>query len=99
MARPSPWHMTNMNNYAYLRNVEYSTSKINGHTFQNPDCRIATIGLPASNTSVSRLVRAIYYSHFAEKVDKRTVESMGASRFPASQATRVIRPNSPHGRR
>ncbi len=38
--------------------------------FNQPDSGIATAGLPASNTSVGRFVRAVYYSQFAEKVDK-----------------------------
>lgn len=64
-----PWHMTNLGNYTFLNNKDQSSIEINGRTFQQPDSGIATAGLPASNTSVGRFVRATYYSHFAEKVD------------------------------
>ncbi|OZI74533.1 linear amide C-N hydrolase [Bordetella genomosp. 12] len=64
-----PWHMTNLDNYSFLSNKDQSSWQINGKTFQQPDTGIATAGLPASNTSVGRFVRAVYYSHFAEKVD------------------------------
>lgn len=64
-----PWHMTNLDNYTFLNNQDHSSLEINGHLFQQPDSGIATSGLPAANTSVGRFVRAVYYSHFAEKVD------------------------------
>lgn len=64
-----PWHMTNLDNYSFLTNKDQSSWEINGKVFQQPDSGIATAGLPASNTSVGRFVRAVYYSHFAEKVD------------------------------
>lgn len=64
-----PWHMTNLGNYTYLSNKDHSTLEINGRTFRQPDSGIATTGLPASNTSIGRFVRAVYYTQFAEKVD------------------------------
>lgn len=64
-----PWHMTNLGNYSFLDNKDHLSIEINGRTFTQPDSGIATAGLPASNTSVGRFVRAVYYSHFAEKVD------------------------------
>ncbi len=64
-----PWHMTNLGNYSFLNNIDHSSWEINGRTFQQPDSGIATAGLPAANTSVGRFIRAVYYSHFAEKVD------------------------------
>ena len=62
------WHMTNMNNYTHLTNVDHSKLEIGGVRFDQPDSGIATAALPASNTSVGRFVRAVYYSQFAEKV-------------------------------
>lgn len=62
-----PWHMTNLDNYTFFNNKDSSSIQINGRSFQQPDSGIATAGLPASNTSVGRFVRATYYSHFAEK--------------------------------
>ncbi|AVU11540.1 MULTISPECIES: linear amide C-N hydrolase [unclassified Halomonas] len=63
------WHMTNMNNYTFMSNIDQSKLEINGVKLEQPDSGIATAGLPASNTSVGRFVRAVYYSHFAEKAD------------------------------
>ncbi len=62
-----PWHVTNMNNYTHLANVDHSQARFHGESFTQPDSGIATAGLPASNTSVGRFVRAVYYSQFAEK--------------------------------
>ncbi|QAB15668.1 linear amide C-N hydrolase [Hydrogenovibrio thermophilus] len=64
------WHMTNLNNYTFLNNIDQSKTTFHGVEFNQPDSGIATAGLPASNTSVGRFVRAVYYSQFAEKVDK-----------------------------
>ncbi|WP_217544300.1 linear amide C-N hydrolase [Vibrio metschnikovii] len=61
------WHLTNLNNYTFLSNIDQSEIKLGGVTFKQPDSGIATAGLPASNTSVGRFVRAVYYSQFAEK--------------------------------
>jgi len=62
------WHMTNLNNYTHLTNVDQSRLELGGVKFEQPDSGIATAALPASNTSVGRFVRAVYYSQFAEKV-------------------------------
>lgn len=61
------WHMTNLDNYTFLSNKDQSSLTINGVEFEQPDSGIATVALPASNTSVGRFVRAVYYSQFAEK--------------------------------
>ncbi|MGT0150591.1 linear amide C-N hydrolase [Vibrio metschnikovii] len=61
------WHLTNLNNYTFLSNIDQSEIKLGGVTFKQPDSGIATAGLPASNTSVGRFVRAVYYAQFTEK--------------------------------
>lgn len=61
------WHLTNLNNYTYLSNIDHSELTLSGVHLEQPDSGIATVGLPASNTSVGRFVRAVYYSQFAEK--------------------------------
>lgn len=61
------WHMTNLNNYTFLSNKDHSQLELGGQQFKQPDSGIATVALPASNTSVGRFVRAVYYSQFAEK--------------------------------
>jgi len=63
------WHMTNLNNYTFLSNKDQSQLELSGVKFHQPDSGIATAGLPASNTSVGRFVRAVYYSQFAEKAE------------------------------
>lgn len=64
-----PWHLTNLANYSFLSNVDKSSTTFGTLSVSQPDSGIATEGLPASNTSVGRFVRAAYYSKFAEKVD------------------------------
>ena len=62
------WHLTNLNNYTFLSNVDQSSTVFGKLKAQQPDSGIATANLPASNTSVGRFVRAVFYSQFAEKV-------------------------------
>lgn len=62
-----PWHLTNLANYSFLSNVDKSTGSFGGYKVAQPDSGIATAGLPASNTSVGRFVRAVYYANYAEK--------------------------------
>lgn len=64
-----PWHLTNLGNYSFLSNIDKSSTAFGSLAVSQPDSGIATEGLPASNTSVGRFVRAAYYSKFAEKVD------------------------------
>ncbi|WMB71246.1 linear amide C-N hydrolase [Shewanella oncorhynchi] len=64
-----PWHLTNLNNYTFLSNIDNSKLKLGGIEFMQPDSGIATSGLPSSNTSVGRFVRAVFYSQFTEKAD------------------------------
>ena len=61
------WHLTNLGNYTFLNNVDRSTGRFGELDVAQPDAGIATAGLPASNTSVGRFVRAAYYSTYAEK--------------------------------
>lgn len=64
-----PWHLTNLNNYTNLTNVDVSTATLGDMKLQQPDAGIATSGLPSSNTSVGRFIRAVFYSTFALKGD------------------------------
>lgn len=66
-----PWHLTNLNNYTFLNNLDTSTGSFNGQAFTQPDSGIATVALPSSNTSVGRFVKAVYYSQYAEKVKEQ----------------------------
>lgn len=62
------WHLTNLANYTFLNNIDQATATFGSLKVNQPDSGIATAGLPASNTSVGRFIRAAYYSKFAEKV-------------------------------
>lgn len=63
------WHLTNLGNYTHLGNVDKSSGAFGDFKVAQPDSGIATAGLPASNTSVGRFVRAAFYAHFTEKAD------------------------------
>lgn len=64
-----PWHLTNLENWTHLTNVDQSKATFGSLEVRQPDSGIATAALPASNTSVGRFVRAVFYSNFVEKVD------------------------------
>ncbi|MBB3773511.1 penicillin V acylase-like amidase (Ntn superfamily) [Angulomicrobium tetraedrale] len=61
------WHLTNLDNYTFLGNVDKSSASFGRYAAVQPDSGIATAGLPASNTSVGRFVRAAFYAQYAEK--------------------------------
>jgi penicillin V acylase-like amidase (Ntn superfamily) len=61
------WHLTNLNNYTHLSNVDQPSATFGAFKAMQPDSGIATAGLPGSNTSVGRFVRAAFYAHFTEK--------------------------------
>lgn len=61
------WHLINLDNYTFLSNVDRSSATFGTYKATQPDSGIATAGLPASNTSVGRFVRAAYYAQFTEK--------------------------------
>nr|WP_272213713.1 linear amide C-N hydrolase [Marinicella sp. W31]MDC2879664.1 linear amide C-N hydrolase [Marinicella sp. W31] len=63
------WHVTNLNNYTHLNNVDRSGATFLGQDFIQPDSGIATVTLPGSDTAVDRFVRAVYYAQFSEKTD------------------------------
>ncbi|MBS0849252.1 linear amide C-N hydrolase [Citrobacter sp. JGM124] len=64
-----PWHLTNLNNYTQLTNVDRSSSKLGNIQVTQPDSGIASSDLPSSDTSVGRFIRAVYYSSYALKGD------------------------------
>ncbi len=61
------WHLTNLDNYTFLSNVDKPSAMFGSYKALQPDSGIATAGLPSSNTSVGRFVRAVYYAQFTEK--------------------------------
>lgn len=66
---PFPWHLENMKNYAYLTNVDKNSEKFNKLNVAAPDSGGNMSGLPSSEISWGRFVKAAYYSNFAFKAD------------------------------
>ena len=64
---PFPWHVTNLANYAGLNNVDKNSGQFNKLKVTAPDTGGALRGLPSSNMSADRFIKAAYYSAFAEK--------------------------------
>lgn len=64
---PFPWHLTNMNNYAYLTNIDKNKGQFNNLPVAATDSGGAQAGLPGIETSVGRFVKAAYYSNFVDK--------------------------------
>ncbi|MBN3846947.1 linear amide C-N hydrolase [Paraburkholderia sp. Ac-20342] len=62
-----PWHLTNLNNYTFLTNIDHSKAKFGNYEAAQFGSGIAKIGLPATDTSVDRFIRAVFYAAFAEK--------------------------------
>lgn len=62
-----PWHLTNLNNYSQLTNVDRSSATLGNIKVTQPDSGIASADLPSSDTSVGRFIRAVYYSSYALK--------------------------------
>lgn len=62
------WHLTNLNNWTHLTNIDRSAANFGSLPVRQPDSGIATATLPSDNTSVGRFVRATYYRTFAEVV-------------------------------
>lgn len=62
-----PWHLTNLNNYTQLTNEDRSAGTLGNIKVSQPDSGIAVSALPASDTSVDRFVRGVYYTTYAQK--------------------------------
>lgn len=63
------WHLTNLGNWTQLDHTDKSSATFGTLKVSQPDSGIAMAALPASNTSVGRFIRAVYYTTFVEKVD------------------------------
>lgn len=62
---PFTWHLDHMNNYARLTNVDKNTGQFQGLKVTAPDSGGALAGLPSSNISPDRFVKAAYYANYA----------------------------------
>lgn len=66
---PFPWHLKNMNNYAYLTNIDKNTGQFNNLKVASSDSGGNMASLPSVETSVGRFVKAAYYSNFVHKAE------------------------------
>lgn len=64
-----PWHLTNLNNYAQLTNVDKNTGQFGQLKVSAPDSGNALANLPSSQIAAGRFVRAAFYSQFVRKAD------------------------------
>lgn len=66
---PFPWHLANMQNYAYLTNIDKNRGRFNQLEVQADDSGGNMASLPGSETSPGRFVKAAYYANFAHKAE------------------------------
>ena len=61
------WHLKNLNNYAFLNNVDRNEGQFNQFKVSAPDSGNALVGVPSDQTSCGRFVKAAYYTQFVRK--------------------------------
>lgn len=61
------WHLTNLNNYAQLTNVDKNSGIFKDLTVTAPDSGNALDKLPSSQISAGRFVKAAYYVNYVRK--------------------------------
>jgi len=64
-----PWHLTNMNNYAQLTNVDKNTGQFGQLKVSAPDSGNSLANLPSSQIAADRFVKAAFYTQFVRKAD------------------------------
>ena len=64
---PLPWHLTNLNFYAYLTNIDKNSGQFNNLKVTAPDSGGNLASLPGAETSVGRFIKAAFYSNFVQK--------------------------------
>ncbi len=66
---PFPWHLANMQNYAYLTNIDKNRGSFNKLEVSADDSGGNMASLPSVETSPGRFVKAAYYSNFVHKAE------------------------------
>lgn len=61
------WHLTNLNNYLFIKPTNYQPKKFEDYTIKPFGQGSGTYGLPGGLTSPERFVRATYMKTYAEK--------------------------------
>ena len=64
-----PWHLTNLNNYAQLTNVDKNTGQFGQLKVSAPDSGNSLANLPSSQIAADRFVKAAFYTQFVRKAD------------------------------
>jgi penicillin V acylase-like amidase (Ntn superfamily) len=64
-----PWHLTNLNNYAQLTNMDKNTGQFGQLKVSAPDSGNALANLPSSQIAADRFVKAAFYTQFVRKAD------------------------------
>jgi len=62
-----PWHLKNLNNYAQLSNIDRNSGTFGSLKVNAPDSGNALAGLPSTQISSGRFVKAAFYSNFVRK--------------------------------
>jgi choloylglycine hydrolase len=63
------WQLTNLNNYAFLSNVDKNSGQFGKLKVSAPDSGNALDSVPSNQTSPGRFVKAAYYAQYARKAD------------------------------
>jgi len=63
------WHLTNLNNYAFLSNQDKNNGSFGKLQVEAPDSGNALAGVPSSQISAGRFVKAAYYVQYARRAD------------------------------
>jgi penicillin V acylase-like amidase (Ntn superfamily) len=62
-----PWHLENLNNYAQLSNVDRNNGTFGSLKVNPPDGGNALAGVPSTQISSGRFVKAAFYTNFVRK--------------------------------
>lgn len=62
-----PWHLANLNNYAFLNNVDRNEGQFGKLKVSAPDSGNALAALPSTQISAGRFVKAAYYTTYTRK--------------------------------
>lgn len=66
-APPFPWHLANLDNYAFLTNMDRNEGKFGKLKVTAPDSGNALSALPSTQISAGRFVKAAYYTTYTKK--------------------------------
>jgi len=67
-----PWHLINLNNYAQLSNVDHNSGSFGSLKVSAPDGGNALAGIPFSQISTGRFVKAAFFTTYARKAKSPT---------------------------